>query len=304
MPMKLYLKYSSYILILITFMVFLSGCHSTYPITVTVNNENMSDKKIDILIPMDKYSPDYRDSTYDGENVIKKSNPEIASYNVDGYRSMLWHYRLSDYKMEKTDDSTYTAELYLNGKYEFKQLCDNYENFKIAVLDNDGNILKVSEECNFRLRENVILDSIEYDYVTNTVNPEYTYNRSLTVILVEFLTELLIMVMPIPSIICFIVFILQKLKGSLDFPTIYHNIMFMIYIIPVALFLIIRTEYAIKTENPLSSVWEDFLNLGNIFTVIYSLIPVIIFLAVFIWWLVSLFSEDKNSTCNFSGDDV
>ncbi|MCM1315795.1 MAG: hypothetical protein NC040_09745 [Muribaculaceae bacterium] len=304
MKLYKYLKYSSYILILITFMVFLSGCHAMYPITVTISGENMSDKKIDILIPMDKYSPDYRDSTYEGENVIKKSNPEIASYNVDGYRSMLCHYGLEDYKIKKTDNSTYTAELYLNGKYEFKQLCDNYETFKIAVLDNDGNILKVSEEYRFRLRENVILDKIEYDYVTNTVHPEYIYNRSLVVVLAEFLVELLIMVMPIPSIICFIVFILQKLKGSLDFPTIYHNIMFMIYILPVALFLGLRTDYAIKTENSLSSVWEDFLNLGNIFTVMYCLIPVIIFLVVFIWWLISLFSGDNDSACNFSGDDV
>ncbi|MDE6784721.1 MAG: hypothetical protein K2J26_05030 [Ruminococcus sp.] len=261
----------------------------------------MNDKKIDILIPMDKYSPDYTESAYTGENVIKENNPEIAVYKVDGYRSMLCHYRLSDYKMEKTDDSTYTAELYLNGKYEFKQLCDNYTNFKIAVLDNDGNILKVSEECSFSLQKNVILDKIEYDYITNTVTPEYTYNRSLTLVLVEFLISLLIMVMPIPSLICFIVLILQKLKGTLEFPTIYHNIMFMIYIIPTVIFIGIRTDYALKTQSPLYSVWEDFLNLGN---VSYCFIPVVIFLIVMIWWFVSLFSGDKNSACNSSGDDV
>ena len=306
MLMKLhkYLKYILYMLILITFMVFLSGCHGEYPITVTVNNENMSDKKIDILIQIDRDSPDYRDKAYYGENVIKKSNPEIADYNVDGYRSMLCHYRLSDYEMEKTDDSTYTAELYLNGKYEFKQLCDNYKNFKIAVLDNDGNILKVSEEHSFKLRKNVILDKIEYDYVTNTVNTEYIYNRSLTLVLTEFLISLLIMVVPIPSLISFIILIMKKLEGSLDFPEIYHNIMFMIYIIPIVVFLGLRTDYAVKTQSPLSSVWDDFLNLGNIFTVIYSLIPIIIFLIVLIWWFVSLFNKYNDSTCNSSGNDV
>ena len=301
MKVRKYLKYNLYMLFLITCMFFLSGCHGKYPITVTISNGNMNDKKIDILIPIDKYSPDYTESAYTGENVIKENNPEIAVYKVDGYRSMLCHYRLSDYKMEKTDDSTYTAELYLNGKYEFKQLCDNYTNFKIAVLDNDGNILKVSEECNFSLQKNVILDKIEYDYITNTVTPEYTYNRSLTLVLVEFLISLLIMVMPIPSLICFIVLILQKLKGTLEFPTIYHNIMFMIYIIPTVIFIGIRTDYALKTQSPLYSVWEDFLNLGN---VSYCFIPVVIFLIVMIWWFVSLFSGDKNSACNSSGDDV
>lgn len=310
MPVKLhkYLKYNLYILILVTFMVFLSGCHATYPITVTVNGENMSDKKIDILIKIDKDSPHFRDNAHIGGNVIQKNPkiniPEIADYNVDGYRSMLFHYGLSDYTMEKTDDSTYTAKLYLNGKWEFKKICDDFKTFKIAIIDNDGNILKVSEECSFKLRENVILDKTEYDYVTNTVTPKYIYNRSLTVVLVEFLMILLIRIMPIPAFIGFIVLILKKLKGSLEFPEIYHNIMFMIYIIPIIVFMGLRTDYAVKIQNPLSSVWSDFLNLGGIFTVIYYLIPVIIFLTVFIWWLISLFSEDKDSTCNFSGDDV
>ena len=268
-----------------------------YPIKVVVSSENMSDKKIDILIQIDKDNPGFRDSTYIGDNIIEKNQeiniPEIADYNVYGYRSMIWHYRLSDYEMEKIDDSTYTAKLYLNGKWEFKNICDDYKTFKIAVVDNNGNILKVSEECSFKLRENVILDKTEYDYVTNTVQPKYTYNRSLAVVLVEFLTILIIRVMPMPSFISFIILIVKKLKGSLDFPETYHNIIFMMYIIPIIVFLGLRTDYAIKIQNPLSSIWSDFLNLGDIFTVMYCLIPVIIFLAVFIWWLVSLCNEDK-----------
>lgn len=298
--MKLY-KYTLYMLIMITFMIFLNGCHSEYPIEVTVNGD-MSDRKIDILIPLDKDSPDFQDSIYIQNDSVQES--EIVDYSVDGYRSMIYHYRLSDYSMEKTDDSTYTAQLYLNGKREFKKICDNYKTFKIAVIDNDGNLLKVSEECSFKLSEKVFLDKIEYDYFTNTISPEYEYNRSLGVIFIEFIAGLLSTIMPVLSLMLFIILIIKKLEGSLDFPETCHNIIFFMFIIPFDLFFGLRIEYAVRTKRPLSSVWGDLAKYdlaeySDVFSVIYQFIPQIILLVVLVW---TLFGKAK--ACNFSEDDV
>lgn len=296
MKLYKYLKYTLYMLIMITFMIFLNGCHGEYPIEVTVNGD-MSDKKIDILIPLDKNSPDFRDSIYIQNDSVQES--EIVDYSADGYRSMIYHYSLSGYSMEKTDSSTYTAQLYLNGKQEFKKICDNYETFKIAVIDNDGNLLKVSEECSFKLNEKVFLDKMEYDYVTNTISPEYVYNRSLEVILIEFIASSLSMMMPVLSLILFIILIIQKLKGILDFPETSHNIIFFLFTVPFDLFFGLRIEYAFRTERPLSSAWNDLIEYSDVFSVIYQIIPLIILLIILVWTL-----SGKFDTCIFPEDDV
>ncbi|MDE6834033.1 MAG: hypothetical protein K2J39_07310, partial [Ruminococcus sp.] len=189
-----FLKPIMRIFILFIVMSFIIACYyidsrDYYAIEVNIRNVDMSDKRISLFIP--KYLK--------SEHIIPE-NTESSGYNTDGYKYMFYRYGC-DYRTEKTGDSTYTVEMRIggnpDGKSEVKHVCTNYKDFKVVVFDNNENILKVSEACDFNLKEYEVLYKIDYDYITNTATPEYTYYRSFYLVRYQFSITVMILLMPI-----------------------------------------------------------------------------------------------------------
>ena len=182
-----------FLLIFPLFMI-LSGCTKNYYyISFDFNGSYMADKMIDILvrIPEDdiKYTDlnIYTDEKYYGYSYSAES--EIAEYNVDGYRSICVHYSevKGTNKIVKDKDGSHknknydrnsieyiTINIDVGSKAYYTRLCNKYGTFKIALLDENGSILQISEEIPFVTKSGFRLDNdIKYDPETNTVEENY-----------------------------------------------------------------------------------------------------------------------------------
>lgn len=84
-------------LVLLMIMTVLAGCHAEYNFTLKVTEDTETEYMLDILIPISEDSPDYGERSWPvgatqgtGE---PDTQPQIALYDSEGYRSMLVHYR-------------------------------------------------------------------------------------------------------------------------------------------------------------------------------------------------------------------
>ncbi len=279
-------------------IILLCSCHAQYILTVTVNTADMSDKLVDMLIPMDKDDPCYDRIVYSSRYFPDKDTEgirqtEIAQYSKDGYRSMLVHYGLSYYEITQNANSS-DVKFYLNGKREYRELCDKYKSFKIAVTDKEGRIICVSDEYKLSPKMRVYAEEINYDIDNNIVSAEYTYNRSVIMWATEEFSSLAMLPMAVFSPVFFFVFLFLRLIRRKDFPDPLHSIIFAMFTIPVILYLWTRLDYAFRTGAPLTEVWNDLCceHNGNQFTAVLFLLPIVIFTAVLVWSLIHTFRSD------------
>ena len=115
---------------------------------------------LDILIPISEDSPDYGERSWPvgatqgtGE---PDTQPQIALYDSEGYRSMLVHYRRLmgwSVKPGKTDFS-------LNGVRDYLELCERYQTFRIALVDLYTKILTNIKESHHRRKIYPVLDVV------------------------------------------------------------------------------------------------------------------------------------------------
>ena len=82
--MKRVVKYSLYAAIVLLFTVFLSGCHSMYSVNIESEGYYMTDKTIDILIPISEKDENYIDSVIEYYDILKftdimKTATEVCS---------------------------------------------------------------------------------------------------------------------------------------------------------------------------------------------------------------------------------
>ncbi len=273
-------------LALTVFLLTVCGCHAKYPIDVTIPDANLCPPVVDILLPLGEGRMD--DVSYEAccaldmdEDSIR--NTELCNYQTDGYRSMLVHYGLSDYRIEEQEDGSCQVEFFLNGKREFEDLCQCYSTFKIAAADEKGNILYVSESYPIELHENVYLEEITFDVGVEKVTPHYHYDRPFWLELLEALTELCIPVMPVCATAFLIFTVIMRFKMGKTYPNLWFTIPFAVCILPLGCYFGCRLDYALKTDCALESIWTDFTTLGSPWLIVYDLIPAFLLVIVFGW---------------------
>lgn len=150
------------ILVCIVLAVVMIFCNNSHvyaldfdPCQIELYTDNAPDNTayIDILIPINKNSDDYIDFKNpplcyieNGENkpLLIDQNSQIAQYNDNGYSSLSLH---TEY-IRTTE--TYGEKIYLNDTIE--NIYKKYKNFKAVYVDENGNILKITDTF-----------SIEYD---------------------------------------------------------------------------------------------------------------------------------------------
>lgn len=294
--MKKCFKYTLYSLILLIFTVFLSSCHSMYPISFEFEGYYMVDKTIDILIPISENDTNYIDSAtryynilskykqfqgnYDDEDIedeLKKT--EIYKYNENGYKSMLCHFRTEDFSKSSIDDNKVNISIYLDSKQKFKQLCEEYKTFRIAVVGMKGEILNISEEIPFKSSKEYYIDSdISYDPINNTVSPVYLRQGKFRFWLL--LIDMLMYIAPVWSIALLIAVIFLKDAKSLKFP--YSIFESAAMTLPLTVFLAVRYDDAIKSTLTQNAALEQFFDLGDIsvLSIIFVFIPYVSFLTI------------------------
>ncbi len=126
----------------------------------------------DLLIKIDKNDANYIDFQPNGFANTVSGAKEIVEYSKDGYRSFTFHYEnsKSNIKIEHDNDDLYSVNFCNGLEYEqyltqYEDLCKNYRDIKIALLDKDLNIVCVSASAKIPKEEyfTVFDGNIYYD---------------------------------------------------------------------------------------------------------------------------------------------
>lgn len=145
------------ILILALSIIFLSSCMPMPSFNVYTPNAENFDFHLLVKLSDNDYSP------------AENSTP-IAMYDKDGYCSITEHgYSYKD----SYEDS---VQFYLNRDDNEEVFATKYNTAKIAVCDEEGRILQISEEFNLISSEHYgYYKGVDYDFSTNSVsyNDEY-----------------------------------------------------------------------------------------------------------------------------------
>lgn len=309
--MKRCVKYSLYTAILLLFTVFLSGCHAMYPINFEFDGNYMTDKTIDILIPIDENDENYRESTiryydilvkygqlqsrYNDETVTEELKQiEIERYNENGYRSMLCHFPTEDFSRSSIEDNKIKMSIYLNSKDKYMRLCDKYKTFRLAVIGSRGEILSISEEIPFKSSKEYYLDNdVVYDPVNNVISPVYLRHGKFRFWL--FIIEIIMCMIPVWSIELLVTVIIFKQAKYLNFP--YSIIESAVMTLPLTAFLAVRYDDAVKSTLTQEAAFARFFDLSDtsVWSVVYVFIPYISFLAITILTCIRKTMESKDN---------
>lgn len=111
----------------------------------------------------------------------------LSSYNKDGFISMSCHYNNNFTKMKILDNNTGSYHnsfvldknsnggLVANDIRIYKILSENRQ-FRIVLLDKDGNIIQLSKPFKGNSRKGLLIDYIKYDAKSNTFSLKYEYD--------------------------------------------------------------------------------------------------------------------------------
>ncbi|WP_295092758.1 hypothetical protein [uncultured Ruminococcus sp.] len=279
-------------LVLLMIMTVLAGCHAEYNFTLKVTEDTETEYMLDILIPISEDSPDYGERSWPvgatqgtGE---PDTQPQIALYDSEGYRSMLVHYRRLmgwSVKPGKTDFS-------LNGVRDYLELCERYQTFRIALVDLQGNVLQVSEEYDFQSGKQSYLKSpIEYDPQTNTALVQYKYRQTGMQVFRDVVLLFLSWLMPLPAIAGLITLILFRLTSLRDnVPRGYHALVFLVPCLPSIIYLGCKLYEAFQYTLTDQAAWEALLHELDIPAkrLLWFAAPWLVLLVFIIWFIADV----------------
>lgn len=272
-----YFKYTLLCIVIIMSVVALTGCYSMYPLKINYKGTNIDGKSIDLLVPIKN------------DDEVENESWDIEKYSVGGYKSIIHSNHIQDVATEAND-----LELYFNSHVAFKKFCEQYKTFKIAVVDENNNIVHISEEYELLPFKQVYLDDITYDFDTNTPELNYDYKRSLSLILAEFLASSLMSIFSLYSLILFVsfVWINRSKKIRNEIPNylyyIFYNLGAFVTCLPLLCYLLIRLDYARKTLSPPINALYDIWELNDGFLSVFYFLPVALCIAVFVWTMISI----------------
>lgn len=286
-------KYGIFLLLMMLCAVFLEGCHAMYVMRFHVTGSAAADTRLDLLIPLDETCPNYCEVSYKSraafsKNVTAPEKTPIGLYNEDGYRSMLVHYCLTDYRFSAGESDT-VSEFCLDGTKEYREMCAKYMYFKIAEIDNCGNILYVSDEYKFMPdgdKIQVYLDrDILYDTDTHTPTFAYYYIQPAWIIFTEIFSILMMKIMPIACAVGLLMLILLRVLKHEPVPNGFSLIVSVVMWLPTPVYLLCRLDYFYRTRAPLITVWEEYIACGTGY-VLYTLIPLFMLIGISIWAVI------------------
>lgn len=157
--------------------------------SLTVESSGLSDEAVymDMLISMDENDNAY--TPYNEENMKQYSfdTKTIAEYNSEGFVSMSCHYNNNFTKMEICYDdkwgyhNSFTMDRRSDGSLTpnpllVHKLLSEDRQFRIVLLDKNGNIIQLSEPFNSSGKNGQLNDYIGYNVKNNTLSLDYEYD--------------------------------------------------------------------------------------------------------------------------------
>ncbi len=139
----------------------------------------------DLLIKIDESDEYYVDFQPNEFVANAESAKEIIDYSASGYRSYTFHYKdaKSNIKLYNYHDDCYRVEFCGASDYrefltQYETLIRDYREIKIALLDKNFKIIKVSEETKLPKKSNLIDFNgyIDYDVSENTLKANTRIN--------------------------------------------------------------------------------------------------------------------------------
>lgn len=142
---------------------------------------------MDMLISMDENDEAY--TSFNEENMKQYSfdTKAIADYNSEGFVSMSYHYKDNFTRMEIQPDvrgdyhNSFTlfrdtdGSLGQSPRLVYKLLCEDRQ-FRIALLDENGSIIQLSESFDSNGKNGELINYIEYDAGNNILSLDYEYS--------------------------------------------------------------------------------------------------------------------------------
>lgn len=154
-----------------------------------VKSYNLPEEAVymDMLISMNEDDESY--TVFNEENMKQYifDARVLSSYNKDGFISMSCHYNNNFTKMKILDNNTGSYHnsfvldknsnggLVANDIRIYKILSENRQ-FRIVLLDKDGNIIQLSKPFKGNSRKGFLIDYIKYDAKSNTFSLKYEYD--------------------------------------------------------------------------------------------------------------------------------
>lgn len=110
---------------------------------------------VDLLILLPETDPQYRELVADNLPDGFSEDAQIVNYCEDDFRSYTFHYRgaLSDIQVDSNQSVTFftdSSQIYDNIAYEHQADIESRGKIRLAMLDEKGNILKVSKSLSLQ----------------------------------------------------------------------------------------------------------------------------------------------------------
>lgn len=145
---------------------------------------------IDMLIYMDENDEAYTPFNEDNMKQYNFDATELSEYNSEGFISMYCHYKDNFTKMKLFYNNKYDSfNSFVLDKYSDKysndsfrtngsrmyQIIDENRQFRIALLDENGSIIQISEPFNSNSKRGPLIEYIKYNAENNALYLKYEY---------------------------------------------------------------------------------------------------------------------------------
>lgn len=164
----------------------------------------------DLLIKIEENDPQFVDFQPNAFAQSASEAKELVAYSEDGFRSFTFHYKNAQsdiqikYYNNYNNNDLYFVAFCRDFEYyyyltQYEDLCKNYRDIKIALLDQDFNIIAVSESAQLPQQSNTLRfnGNISYDYITNAIDCSTSFDSHY--VFFAILYSILIMLMSIGS---------------------------------------------------------------------------------------------------------
>lgn len=142
---------------------------------------------MDMLISMDENDKAYTPYNEDNMKQYSFDTKTIAEYNSEGFVSMSYHYKDNFTKMKILYNNKYgyinsfVLDKCSNGGLvandtRVHDIISEDRKFRIALLDENGNIIQLSEPFKGNSKRGLLIDYVGYDVKNNILSLRYEYN--------------------------------------------------------------------------------------------------------------------------------
>lgn len=142
---------------------------------------------MDIFITMNENDKSYTAFNEENMNQYNFDATELSEYNSEGFISMSCHYKDNFTKMKLFYNNKYDSfNSFVLDKYSDDSLGTNSSRvyqilsedrqFRIALLDENGSIIQLSETFNGNSKRGPLIDYIKYNAENNTLSLKYEYS--------------------------------------------------------------------------------------------------------------------------------